>query len=327
LWLAFLLTFNWMRWFHEYTGLSNITVRGLTPFLNVNGTVHAFIIFLICMSVLLLPKVVALVDLVFNAERRRKFGGLVRATAGAIVETIFSTLHAPLQMLWHTRFVVTNLLGISVGWNPQRRDADGTTWLYAIQRHWGHTLVGLVWGGLVWRLDRASFWWFAPVLAGMLLSIPLSVFTGRREWGIRARSLGMFLTPEETTPPPEIVSLRERMMALEKSAEIVSRPNNSGIADAVLDPYVNATHVSLLREKRFNPEYAEQLRRLGAGGADVRALGEKLLAQGPDKLDAREKMVVLCDAEVMSWLHRQIWLRADKKLSPWWLANIRHYAH
>jgi hypothetical protein len=37
-------------------------------------------------------------------------------------------------------------------------------------------------------------------------------------------------------------------------------------------------------------------------------------------------MVVLCDAEVMSWLHRQIWLRADKTLAPWWLLNMRRYA-
>ena len=326
LWLVFLITFNWMRWFHEYTGLSNITVRALTPFLNVSGTVHAFIIFVICICVLLLPKVLALIHLAFDTKRRREFGGLMRTTAGAILETVFSTLHAPLQMLWHTQFVVTNLLGISVNWGPQRRDADGTAWLYAVQRHWGHTLVGLVWGGLVWWLDRSSFWWFAPVVAGMILSIPLSVFTSRSYWGVRARKAGLFLTPEETSPPPEIISLREHMAMLEKSGETAERPANSGIAEAVLDPYVNATHVSLLREKRFNPVYAEQLKRLGAGGSEVRVLGEKLLAEGPNALNAPEKMVVLCDAEVMSWLHRQIWLRADKTLAPWWLLNMRRYA-
>ena len=50
-----------------------------------------------------------------------------------------------------------------------------------------------------------------------------------------------------------------------------------GLADAVLDPYVNAIHVSLLREKQLNPSYAEQFVRLGTGTDEVRALGEKLL--------------------------------------------------
>ena len=73
------------------------------------------------MVVIMLPKVLALIDLAFDWPRRRAFGGLARATAGVVGETIFSTLHAPLQMLWHTRFVVTNLLGVSVGWAPQKR--------------------------------------------------------------------------------------------------------------------------------------------------------------------------------------------------------------
>ena len=105
------------------------------------------------MVVIMLPKLLALIDLANDWPRRRAFGGLARATVGVVGETIFSTLHAPLLMLWHTRFVVTNLLGISVGWAPQKRAADGTTWLFALRRHWGHTLIGLVWGAFMWWLD------------------------------------------------------------------------------------------------------------------------------------------------------------------------------
>jgi hypothetical protein len=46
------------------------------------------------------------------------------------------------------------------------------------------------------------------------------------------------------------------MAALEESGQTAPRPADSGLADAVLDPYVNAIHVSLLREKRQNPAYA-----------------------------------------------------------------------
>src|SRR5258706_15308847 len=102
-----------------------------------SGTAEAFLIFLVCMVVIMLPKFLALIDLANDWPRRELFGGLGRATAGVVGETIFSTLHAPLLMLWHTRFVLANLLGISVGWATQRRDADGTAWMFALQRHWG----------------------------------------------------------------------------------------------------------------------------------------------------------------------------------------------
>ena len=279
------------------------------------------------MAVLFLPKVLALIDLAFDWERRRAFGGLARTTVGVVGETIFSTLHAPLLMLWHTRFVVTNLFGASVGWSQQRRGPDGTTWLSAIRRHWGHTLIGLVWGVFMWRLNQVLFWWFTPVFTGMVLSIPLSVWTSRRSLGARARKLGLFLTPEETKPPVELVSLRSQLRIHEMTDDTTPRHPHAGLAEAVLDPYVNAIHVSLLREKQLNPVYAEQLARLGAGREEVRALGKKLLAEGPTRLTAAERLLVMTDAHAMVRLHQQAWLRPDESLAPWWRAAIQEYSH
>ncbi|HVU08230.1 MAG TPA: glucans biosynthesis glucosyltransferase MdoH [Verrucomicrobiae bacterium] len=324
LWLAFLLMFNWIYWYHAYTGLSEITVRAHV--INLSGTAHAFLIFVICMAVLMLPKFLSLIDLALDEKRRRAFGGLARATVSVVGETIFSTLHAPLLMLWHTRFVITNLFGISVGWTTQKRAADGTTWAFAVRRHWGHTLVGLVWGTFMWRLEPALFWWFTPVLAGMILSVPLSVFTSRKSLGEQTRKLGMFLTPEETQPPAEIISLRKRMKIHESAGDNAPRQKHAGLAEAALDPYVNAIHVSLLREKQLNPVYAEQFSKLGAGSRKVQMLGEKLLAEGPDQLTAAERLSVMADQSVMVWLHRQSWLRPTESLAPWWRAAIQEYS-
>jgi len=316
-----------MRWFHEYTGLTTLTVTSFNPYLgDYTATQEAFLIFLICMGILFLPKILALADLAYDRPRRRAFGGLAHAAAGAVGETLFSALHAPLQMLWHTRFVVTIVAGMGVNWGTQNRSADGTDWLFAIRRHWGHTLIGLGWGYLVWELDRATFWWFVPVLAGMAVSIPLSVLTSRGDLGRRARDFGLFLTPEETAPPPELVSLLERMTAHEITGEAAPRPRNASLTDAVLDPYVNAIHVSLLREKRLNPDYAEAMNQLGAGQPEVRALGEKLLKEGPEALQTKEKLALLADSETVSWLHRQAWVRPPQQLHIWWQRAIRRYA-
>jgi membrane glycosyltransferase len=326
LWLVFLLTFNWIHWYQKYTGLSNITVHAFTPYLNLSGIAHAFLVFIICMAVLFLPKVLALIDLAFDWERRRAFGGLTRTTVGVVGETIFSTLHAPLLMLWHTRFVVTNLFGVSVIWSQQKRGSDGTTWRFAIRRHWGHTLIGLVWGAFMWQLNQYLFWWFTPVFTGMVLSIPLSVWTSRRSLGARARKLGLFLTPEETKPPVELISLRSQLKIHEITDDTTPRRPHAGLAEAVLDPYVNAIHVSLLREKRLNPVYAEQLDKLGVGRKTVRVLGERLLAEGPAQLTPADRLLIMTDAHAMVWLHQQTWLRPGESLAPWWRAAIQEYS-
>jgi membrane glycosyltransferase len=327
LWLAFLLTFNWIYWYQKYTGLSDIPVQAFTPYLsNLSGTAHAFLIFTICMVVIMLPKFLALIDLANDWPRRNLFGGLARASLSVVGETIFSTLHAPLLMLWHTRFVVTNFLGISVGWTTQKRAAGGTTGSFAFQRHWGHTLIGIIWGAFMWQLEPKLFWWFTPVLAGMALSIPLSVLTSRKSLGARARSLGFFLTPEEIKPPVELVSLRSHLKIHELTGDNSPRSPHAGLAEAVLDPYVNAIHVSLLREKQLNPVYAEQFSKLGVGGEIIQEFGEKLLAEGPDKLTAASRMSVMADQRVMVWLHQQSWQRPSETLAPWWRAAILEYS-
>ena len=327
LWLAFLLTFNWIYWYQKYTGLSEIPVQSFNPYLSgLSGTAHALLVFVICMTVIMLPKALALIDLARDWPRRKAFGGLGWTAAGVVGETIFSTLHAPLLMLWHTRFVVTNLLGISVGWATQKRSADGTTWLYAAQRHWGHTLIGVLWGAFMWRLDPSLFWWFTPVLAGLALSIPLSVLTSRRSLGANARRLGFFKTPEETRPPVELVSLRAQLRIHELTDDPAPPRPHAGLAEAILDPYVNAIHVSLLREKQLNPVYAEQFSKFGCGSESVQALGEKLLAEGPDKLAAGERMQVMADQRVMVWLHQQTWQRPGESLAPWWRGAILEFS-
>jgi len=324
LWLAFLLMFNWIHWYQKYTGLSEITVHGYLT--DLSGTAHALLVFVICIAILFLPKALALIDLAFDWDRRRAFGGLARTTVGVVIETIFSTLHAPLLMLWHTRFVAMNLLGISVGWSRQRRETDSTTWRYAVRRHWGHTLIGLVWGVFMWQLNPDLFWWFTPVFAGMVLSIPLSVLTSRASLGARARKMGLLLTPEEIKPPIELVSLRSQMKIHEITDDTTPRRAHAGLAEAVLDPYVNAIHVSLLREKRFNPVYAEQLAKLGVGHVGVQVLGEKLLAEGPAQLTRPERLLLMTDAHAMVWLHQQSWLRPGESLAPWWRSAIQEYS-
>ena len=221
---------------------------------------------------------------------------------------------------------MTNIAGISVGWVAQKRAADGTAWLYAAQRNWGHTLIGVLWGAFMWRLEPTLFWWFTPVLAGMIFSIPLSVLTSRRSLGLRARSLGIFLTPEETKPPVEIdfvafAAANPRTDRRQNAAAHTCRAGRSRARS------LRQRHPRFAAARKTNePDLCRAVRQLGAGSDGVRALGEKLLAEGPEKLRPPERMSVMADQRVMVWLHQQAWLRPEEKLAPWWKAMIREFS-
>src|SRR5208282_4943031 len=110
-----------------------------------------------------------------------------------------------------------------------------------------------------------TFLWFLPLFVGMVLAIPLSVYSSRASWGDAARNFGLFLTPEETTPPPELVALQARLAISDQAQKAAEEPI-SNVTLSVVDPYLNAVHVSMLHEGKFNPRAAEEMARLGVGG-------------------------------------------------------------
>ncbi len=314
LWLAFLLTFNAQLFLHRRTGLSDITVRPWTPFLNLSATQHALLIFGISTLVLLTPKILALVDLALDPPRRRAFGGMAKASLSAFLEFLFSTLQAPLLMLWHTEFVITILMGRSVNWGKQQRRADGTSWKFAFRQHWKHTLIGMVWGAVLWRMDRTVFWWFVPVLAGMLLAIPFTVFTSRRTTGGTARHGGLFLTPEESEPSPDIILLRS---TLAESAAEPALEKGRSVEQVILDPCYNALHRWLLPDER-DPRFIAALNALRQNQPELSGLQEKAITAGLEKLTDKEKLLLLSDPITLKTLHHTLWRTPATKLAKEW---------
>ena len=49
----------------------------------------------------------------------------------------------------------------------------------------------------------------AAIAVASIVSIPMSVYTSRATLGVRARRAGLFLIPEETNPPPEILATQQ----------------------------------------------------------------------------------------------------------------------
>lgn len=139
-----------------------------------------------------------------------------------------------------------------------------------------------------------------------------------------ARRLGLFLTPEEIAPPPEVTRLAARL-ALPENAQEAAPDANDRLTRAIVDPYANAIHVSLLREKQLNPVYAQELEEVGVGPADMQALRSTLLANGPPALATPEKLRIMSDGDRMAWLHSRVWTLPKEELGAWWNRALRAY--
>jgi membrane glycosyltransferase len=161
----------------------------------------------VTIAVLLLPKVLGFTLAMLDRKTRQAYGGGVRLTASLFIEQIFSMLLAPSMMMYHSMFVLSTLAGIPVVWNAQERGDRGITFTESFMRHKWHVALGVVWGAVIMLLAPSFIYWMLPVLLGLLLSVPLAVWTSRASAGRRARKLGLFLTPEETNTPVELASL------------------------------------------------------------------------------------------------------------------------
>jgi hypothetical protein len=138
------------------------------------------------------------------------------------------------MMLFHTTFVVSTLAGKPVVWNAQERGDRGVTLRDALARHVWHMLVGLVWGALILLLAPRYLWWMLPVIAGLLLSAPLSILSSRADLGRLARRGGLFLTPEEVTPPPELAALH--LLGSQTAESLLLPAPTGGDGDDHLEP-------------------------------------------------------------------------------------------
>ena len=158
-------------------------------------------VFLFTMAILLAPKLLGFIAMLADREQRRGCGGTLRATASLLLETVLAALMAPITMYVQARGVAEVLAGRDSGWEVQRRD-DGTLPLASlVHRYGGMTVLGLILGAVAYAISPPMAAWMSPVIAGLVLSIPIVMLTSSRGTGLWLRRYGIFQIPEETAPP------------------------------------------------------------------------------------------------------------------------------
>ncbi|MCP3144675.1 glucans biosynthesis glucosyltransferase MdoH [Pyxidicoccus xibeiensis] len=246
------------------------------------------------MGMLLAPKLLGLVLALARGQDAARMGGRVRLVLSVLVESVLATLLAPVMMLFQSHFVFGTLLGYRVSWTSQQREDADLPWAEAARRHAVHTGVGVALAVAAFLLSPGLLAWMAPVVAGLLLSIPLSVFTARASLGLWAERLGLFLIPEETEPPEVL----ERAQGVEEEHAVA--PVTDAVDHVLTDARAHALHLALLEAQPG----------LAAVPAALASARKKLLGGAPEPLSAPEKAAVLLDAGTLAEAREQRLLRA-----------------
>jgi len=263
-------------------------------------------------AILFAPKFLA-AALALRQDRARRFGGPAKLAASLTLELLLSALFAPIRMMFHARFVAATWLGRAVTWRSQGREDAELSWKDGLRYFGLDTAVGAAWGFGVHRLAPDYFQWLIPIVAALVLSVPLAVLASRVKLGERLRTLGLLLIPEEKTPVPELEELgRELLAARSAEARRVRLSARDGFVRAVTDPCTNALHSQLLGgDRRWEP--SRRGRR--------EALRSWALMSGPQGLGPAERRALLGDGQAVRELHREVW-QLEGAAAGRWLAGL-----
>ena len=315
LWFGFLFLSALIVYRHQRSGLSLVPANGvlndLLPGLTVNG--QAFMLLGLTAFMLLSPKILFLCEALFDRHLRQSFGGLRAISASMLVEFAASSLLAPVLMLFHTKFFLAMFTGWTVRWGPQPRGAESTSWPLAFRSHAAHTLIGILWTIWALSLGLGVFLWSLPVLAGLLVSIPMSRFTSSPRVGEALRRWNVMVCAKEKNGPGHLRDTDEPGVGNNGREDAEQFRPYYGFSRAVVDPYLNAIHVSLLEQPAL--EHTQPHKEM----LDV------LVTEGPASLPPQDLKNILMDGETLIKLHRRIWTSELMRVAPWWRRVVTHY--
>ncbi len=178
----------------------------LFPIFPHNDTAKAVELAIGIFGLLLLPKLLIVGHAVWKG-RARGFGGGGTALRSTLVELLFSSLIAPVMLLYQTRSVAQVLFGLDSGW-PTNNRGDGTL---GSAEAWANSR----WIALTGAAGLLFVWWLTPVLVAWLLPVGLPMLFAPQiiAWSSQGRPRDpdparLFTVPTELAPSPVILAWR-----------------------------------------------------------------------------------------------------------------------
>ncbi len=309
-WFVFLAVSTWVAWDRSHSDLSALSLDGYVGrYLGLTTSQQALYLTLMVFSLLFAPKILAYLGALLHPRLRRGFGNCVSLTIGVVMEIVLSALLAPSVMVSHTLMVLGMVFGHSVKWGNQTRETDGTPWWDAMRFHGWAFILGVIWTLVAYRISETFLLWMSPILAGLLLAVPVSVWTSRSRYGQALQRHKILATPEELAPP-EVMRLADAAHAAVDPSLSARSQHRAGVVAAMVDPYVNSVHVSLLDVTQEEHPVS---------------LVERLLLEGPDALEKKELTTVMYSPAAMLAMHRSVWSLPFDQMHPSWCRAVESY--
>jgi membrane glycosyltransferase len=163
------------------------------------GATYGVALWALTLLLLLAPRALGVAAVWLRGEHA-DYGGRARLLLSAVIEMVVSALQAPVRMLAHTAFVLGTLTGIKLEWKSPPRDAQAIGWRDALRRIGMLALPAGLLALLALPSDALSAPHLVPLMAAMLLAVPLAVLTSHPGFGTALRRLRMLWVPEERRP-------------------------------------------------------------------------------------------------------------------------------
>jgi membrane glycosyltransferase len=161
---------------------------------------HGTALWMLTLVLLLTPRALGVACVWLKGEHA-DYGGRARLVISALLELVVSALQAPVRMLAHTAFVIGTLTGLRLEWKSPPRDATAIGWQDALRRIGTLAAPAGVLAVLALPADALSAPHLAPLLAALLLAVPLAVLSSHPSVGAALRGVRMLWVPEERRPP------------------------------------------------------------------------------------------------------------------------------
>lgn len=312
-WCLFLVLSTLVVLQFENTGLSLIAASSGTPLIRLSLNAHGLVLLGFTAILLYTSKFLALLDRSLRGELKA-YGGGGRATLGMLTETFTSALLAPVLMLYHTQFVASIFLGLKVGWGTQDRSGEEGLPLWTMLRHhFGRICLGVAWGVIAWRASPLFFAWMSPVLLGIITAPLTSSILASPALGRWLERRGLWQVPEETETPPLFHAVDRNEAEL---TAILHEGHASGALGAILDPYLNALHVTLQEQAARSDSIP-----------DASAEADEAIHSGIDAMTRAQLLKLLADPGALQQLHHRLWhTQGDHARHPSWDPLIERFA-
>ena len=255
LWFLFLVlglgVALWREFFPPEYFADTKTLFPTWPVFDLIGTL---MLFALSMGMLFVPKILGGLAVLIQHRPLKEFGGFFGLLKTMIIEFLFGALTAPIMMLFQTKIVFDILVGIDAGWSAQNRNETGTPWRVAFKRHFWHTVLGLVVSGIVYLYANSLFYWTLPITIGLILSIPISVWSSRESVGEWMKRHKYLIIPEEYNKPV-ILQMAEQAT---KDIQVVV-PKEYGLRLLIENPTYQSMHIYLLSVNGPEPDFENKI--------------------------------------------------------------------